>query len=624
MNYKDFSGSPSEGTSGNRGNQSEEPDAGAWEEAPDGFWETGQESSPDDAGDNTTAEDPKDATVPMEGRPIFMVYDRPTPPYDRPGLWFHSVKQAKGDLPPEPTDSWICTPIHAEAQTHGADGSNHGLLLRFKASSGGWRTWAMPMHLLKGDGSDLRGELLDRGWRLDPNHRMLFVRWLMSSYPKGHLTAVSSTGWHASSFVLPARIIGDGKLTFQNETAADHYQMAGSLRDWRYAVGKYLPGNPLLILAVSAALAGPLLEPTARAGGGIHLVGDSSTGKTTALLLAASVWGAPAFVRTWRATANGLEGAASEVNDTALILDELSQSDPAEAAAITYAVGNGVGKTRVNRVGMAKRTARWRVMLLSSGERTLAAHMAEDRRGRTPKAGQLVRLLDIPVKRQFGLFDALHDMPTGAALADYLKKATAQFFGRIGPAFLDRLVAERENLDLPAKLAELLQTQLFHHPDGLHQRAAATLALCGMAGELARQWGLLPIAEGEAIGAAALAFRLWSEQQTSGRTEDRQILQAITDFIDRHGSSRFELLHADDPVPVRDRAGWLDDAGIYLFTSAGLREAVAGHDMSRALDALQDAGWLVEHDPGKRSKKIKVEGRPTNVYAIRVGEVSHG
>ncbi|WP_308388646.1 DUF927 domain-containing protein [Acidithiobacillus sp. AMEEHan] len=561
----------------------------------------------------------KSKPIPASDRPCFITHDEPEPPYIRPGLWYHGIKD--GD-PPILTDTWICTPIYAEAQTFGEDGGNHGLLLRFKASSGKWRVWAMPMHLLKGDGSDLRGELLDRGWRLDPNCRALFGRWLLAEYPKEKLTAVSSVGWTASSFVLPARIVGNDKLVFQNEGAADHFSTKGTVAEWREQVGRYLAGNPLLILAASAALAGPLLHPTGRQGGGIHLVGDSSTGKSTALQVAASVWGAPDFTRTWRATANGLEGAAGEVNDTCLILDEISQADPRDVGSIIYTVGNGTGKARANRVGLARRTARWRVMLLSSGERTLAAHMAEDR-GRAPKAGQLVRLLDIPVKRQHGLFDELHSFPTGAALADHLKTATAKTYGVAGQRFLDRLVTERETLDLPSQLSALLTTTDFHHVDGLHQRAAGALALCAIAGELARQWGLFPISDGEGIAAAALAFRLWGSLQTTGRTEDRQVLQAIVDFIDRHGGSRFQSLLADDHPPIRDRAGWVTD-NIFYFTGAGLREAVAGHDLSRALDALESAGWIAEHDPGKRSKKMRVEGRPVSLYAIRVGEVAHG
>lgn len=71
--------------------------------------------------------------------------------------------------------------------------------------------------------------------------------------------------------------------------------------------------------------------------GGFHFRGSSSSGKTTALHLAASVFGQPSrYIRLWRTTANGLEGLAALHNDSLLILDELSQADPKEAGEAAY------------------------------------------------------------------------------------------------------------------------------------------------------------------------------------------------------------------------------------------------------------------------------------------------
>jgi putative DNA primase/helicase len=57
----------------------------------------------------------------------------------------------------------------------------------------------------------------------------------------------------------------------------------------------------MLILAVSAGFTGPLLKRAKQqetGGAGIHLIGDSSQGKTTALQVAGSIWGPPRFVRS--------------------------------------------------------------------------------------------------------------------------------------------------------------------------------------------------------------------------------------------------------------------------------------------------------------------------------------
>lgn len=68
----------------------------------------------------------------------------------------------------------------------------------------------------------------------------------------------------------------------------------------------------MLLVAISAGFGGPLLARCHGESGGIHLVGDSATGKTTAVVAACSVWGSKEYMRSWNATANGLIAAAGD------------------------------------------------------------------------------------------------------------------------------------------------------------------------------------------------------------------------------------------------------------------------------------------------------------------------
>ncbi|TSE33704.1 hypothetical protein LCC91_06715 [Tepidimonas taiwanensis] len=65
-------------------------------------------------------------------------------------------------------------------------------------------------------------------------------------------------------------------------------------------------------------------------------------------------------------------------------------------------------------------------MVLSTGERTIAASMAEG--GKRAKAGQGVRLLDVFVDRKHGAWDTQHGYPDGRALSDAIKRAAAQHY----------------------------------------------------------------------------------------------------------------------------------------------------------------------------------------------------
>jgi len=515
---------------------------------------------------------------------------------------------------------WIADPIHADSRTEDERGNNHGLLVRFRNARGQWREWAMPLRLLSGSGEELLGELLDQGFRFHRRRREFLMDWLMKQNPEHRLVAATRTGWHGAAFVLPDRTIGGQSVRFQSETAThDDYASAGNIDEWQRRVAESCRGNPVLMLAVSLAFTGPLLWTAKQdhaGGAGIHLMGDSSQGKTTALAAAASVWGGPGYVRTWRATANGLEATAAALNDTALILDEISEADPKDIGGIVYALANGCGKQRAKRTGGTRPADQWRLMALSSGEKTLAEHMAEG--GRQAKAGQESRLLSVPATRQsYGAFDALHGHTDGRAFADAIKQGAQQHYGHAGPQFVEALLAD--DRDLPKRYADLHDHAEFQGRDGQESRAGGWFALVALAGELAIDYGVVPWHSGEALNAAIWGIRAWRDHQGSGQTEDRQIRDGIRSFIERHGDSRFS--RGGEDTPVRERAGYIEDQGngpVYLFNKTALQEAAGRNDIRRILDALDASGWIAEREPdGKRRARRTIHGRKSEYYAVR-------
>lgn len=567
--------------------------------------------------------------IPNESeRPCYRVLDEWTEAGGmkyRPGVWSFGVRAGKGNAPPTLTQAWVCSPVHVDAVTTDEHDGNFGRLLRFRTTLGKWRTFAMPMEMLSGDGAELRGELLAMGVEIDPSQRNALAMYLQHLPPKRRILCSLQTGWvNPGAFVLPDEVIGPkaASVAFQSsERAADEYGRAGTLEAWQAEVAAPAVGNPLLILAMSSAFAGPLLQRCGAESGGIHLVGDSSTGKTTAVEAACSVWGGPGFVRTWRATANGLEGAAALKNDALLALDEISQCDPREVGAIVYQLGNGVGKQRASRSGSARPVLRWRCSVLSSGERTIGTTMAEG--GHRVKAGQTVRLLDVPAQRTYGAWDALHGSASGAAFSDRLKAAARRFYGHAGRAFLQRLSRDTET-DHSAALEAIKALPEFTPTgdDGQVKRAAARFALLAQAGELATAYGVTPWPAGEAVRAAASAFLAWQRLRgiPSGGQERQQVAERLQAFIERHGDARFSDAGGSDVV-VRDRAGWWRGDGgdrVYLFTTEGMRDALRGFDFGRALDVLQELGAIEQSGAdGKRSRPVRIDGRLVRLYEVK-------
>jgi putative DNA primase/helicase len=170
------------------------------------------------------------------------------------------------------------------------------------------------------------------------------------------------------------------------------------------------------------------------------------------LHVAGSAWGvgddANGYVRSWRATANGLEGVALGHTDTLLCLDELSQLAAKDAGEAAYMLANGAGKSRSSRDGSARKPAKWRVLFLSSGEIGLADKVAEDGRGKRLAAGQQVRIVDVAADAGagMGMFENLHGFESAEILARHLRSATQQHFGVAARQYIEAIVPDIDDL----------------------------------------------------------------------------------------------------------------------------------------------------------------------------------
>jgi hypothetical protein len=178
-------------------------------------------------------------------------------------------------------------------------------------------------------------------------------RYLNVFDPPGRLRSVNRPGWVDASdtpvYMTPAAAVGNtGEEGFVY--LPDHYSTlakkttpAGSLVDWQCGAAALAEGNPVLLFTLCASFAAPLLHHSGQEGGGFHLHGASSKGKTTAMQLAASVWGcgadpaeAPgkAYIQKWNATGNALEALAADHSDGLLVLDEIGESQVFEIAVL--------------------------------------------------------------------------------------------------------------------------------------------------------------------------------------------------------------------------------------------------------------------------------------------------
>ena len=449
------------------------------------------------------------------------------------------------------------------------------------------------------------------------------------------MRVTNCVGWYDDkTFVLPDKTLGLNNCFFQSKSNINHvnpYSCNGTLEGWQN-IAKYCHGNPLLMLAVSASFSGALLSKVssfAASGGGFHIYGDSSSGKSTISRFACSTFGHHRnYLKTWRATSNGLESVALQFNDGLMVLDEISQANSDLSDSI-YMLANGETRARADKTGGARASRQWQTFLLSNGERTVESHMAES--GKPVKAGVMMRLINVPVFGRYGVFDNLHGFESGKALSDYLLAECKLHHGVAGVEWINKLIEVNEDFDELFKQSEtyLLNKCKRHHIDKLNDqqlRALKFFALASLAGELATKYGITNWKPMECAKMIYLCFVEWKNSSSLGlnsiNIENYQILKSVKDFIDKNRSSKFRhiLSHgeAKDDRILHNQAGYLkmiSNEEHFLFFDSGIEEALGGIELRRGIAALKKSGWLLV-SPGRNKREHKINGKNERFYEI--------
>lgn len=527
---------------------------------------------------------------------------------------------------------WLSAPFEVVAETRSSESENWGLLVRWKDADRRSHERAMPHELLAGSGDEIRRILLRQGLRMAHNQsaRNMFLGYLSSVKCASRARSVESTGWHGDTFVLPGRSIGDtpaDRVLLQTVGHVDHaYREGGNLAEWQEHVAALAAGNSRLELGICLALTGPLLRLIGEESGGVHLRGASSTGKSTALEVAASVWGGGpnGYVRSWRATDNGLEIVAAMHSETFLALDEISQIDPRHAGQAAYMLGNGVGKSRMTKGGESRPPQRWRVPFMSTGEMSLEDKMSEDGKPRRMAAGQAVRVIDLPADagKGKGLFEVTPSDITPERFSRLMKESASRFYGTAGPALVAAIIPRKVAIAgrLKGFQEEFIEEHRPADAGGQITRVLGRFAIIAAAGELATALGILPWEKGTAKEAAATCFAAWMEAR--GSTDEGEVLAMISQVqqhFERFGGTRYQPWDPNDDNyegesgaagrhPTAERYGFRKkvDGEIHYFVlpESWRKEVCKGLDMTQVNKVLVARGMLKPGGDNRASSSI--------------------
>lgn len=517
----------------------------------------------------------------------------------------------------------LCSPMSILGKMRNSDGVSWSRLVEFAAPDGQTKKLCIPMRDCTGRGDAVRSLLSDHGLEISMNARvnLLLMEYIQHGGPDDVIfLQMDKVGWHNNTYVLPDAQFGENlqeKIYFEAAMDTLHRQQ-GSLEEWQKHVGNYFQGNSLPVLVGAYAFTGPLLGLCNMEGGGLHIYGASSTGKTTLGLVAGSICGGGGnrgFIRQWRSTHNALENTAAMHNDNLLMLDEVGQATAEAVSQVAYMLPNGQAKSRMKSDATPRTPLTWRMNFLSTGELTINDKIEETGKLKS-MAGQKVRIIDLPVDAGNGrnLFQNFHGQPDAATLSNALAGASLAFYGTPLRMFLERLCQDLNTTKQRIQMAleAFGRENVPAEASGQVRRVAQKFGLIAIAGELAIEWGIFPLNKGDADAAAREWFTIWLEQRGGhGDVEMEKVLKRIQDhFAVDH--SRYVHVNAVNGYQPTHLAGYTwtkDGRSVYLMLSQVFEELARGVNHKLLKQEMQKKGWLVCNSSGGLMETKSIDGR---------------
>ena len=346
-------------------------------------------------------------------------------------------------------------------------------------------------------------------------------------------------------------------------------------------------------IILASSFASVLLEPLNCLPFFVHLWGvDSGTGKTVALMVAASVWGDPAvgaYVKTFDGTVVGQEKTAAFLNNLPLCLDELQLSKDSRGRSNfdVYRLAQGVGRTRGNRAGGVDLTPTWRNCILTTGESPLT--------GQSAGAGAVNRVIDIECKA------------TQAVIRDGMRISSTvkRNYGFAGRKFVAELYKPGVLERVADRYRELFRQ--LSEQDTTEKQAMAAAAVV-LADELACKW-IMP-------GECSLTVEQISEflaSKAAVSAGDRGY-KYLCDWVTQNSN---KLITRSDN-PNAEVLGSLDELAGRAYIIRSVFERVlqdAGYSTPAMVSYLKEQG-LIETRGKHNTKGKRINGIPTECYCL--------
>lgn len=401
--------------------------------------------------------------------------------------------------------------------------------------------------------------------------------------------SVGRLGWIGSEFAPYV-----DNLTFDGETNFKHIfstvRSDGNRDAWVEAMKAIRAEKSPARIALAASFASAILQPCGLLPFFVHFWGGSGTGKTVALMVAASVWASPKmgeYIMTFNSTDVGQEMTASVLNSLPMCIDELqiqAASGARDFDRMIYKLTEGIGKTRGSKAGGLRQTTSWKNCMITTGEFPIL--------NSNSMGGATVRVVEVECEQN--LYSDL------VGLCNIINAN----YGFAGREFVEYLQTE-DNAEKVNALQKDIYRELLKM-NGTEKQAASVSAILA-ADQLATK---LIFQDGNALTVDDIASILSKKEEVDA---NRRALDYVHEMVASNA------VHFKDSIDEARTEIWGRDEydRVYIIKSIFDREMSA-----RGFNSTSFLSWAKRYDllscdkDGRRTKKVKIGGQAVNTVCI--------
>ena len=399
---------------------------------------------------------------------------------------------------------WVCAEFQPLDMACAESGGQWGVRIRFADFNGKLITAHIPLNEILKERGDLRGDLYLQGLNMSSKTGFNGLFMLLTKV-KERAVVVRVPGWRPDfkSFVCPdGRVVGD--------VSAETVILAGALTDQRIGTYKGQQESVDIVLrhgfawhyvGLLAGVSGCLVQfINLDSNPIVALTGNSSAGKTTAMMFGAASFGEcdiqkPGLMHILKGSDNAVELPAQRSTGTFLGLDETAHMNPATLEKNIFMLAAGRGKPRMTTAITQREDHTWQTMPMLSSEVGLTPLI--EKGGAKARVGFTARCADIDCPKGFEIEKDLYTHMVGLLKANH---------GHIGPMFVEALLKSGSSPeDIRKEIHQKTIELVGRGAPSLIWRSAGVFALLWTAGVRLEALGVIkPLVEGERSEFAAL------------------------------------------------------------------------------------------------------------------------